>query len=108
MWNVRPDIVHEILAYLVEHPDAQDTLEGIAQWWLLERYIQQGLAEVQAALSELTTIDLVREIKGPKATVRYQLNSNKLSEIRDILTAKRHRHSPLSIDTERLSEGRHE
>jgi len=31
--------MREILAYLADHPDAQDTLAGIFEWWLLERKI---------------------------------------------------------------------
>lgn len=33
----QPDVIaaaRGILAHLVEHPDAMDTVEGIQQWWL--------------------------------------------------------------------------
>jgi hypothetical protein len=29
----KAQISNEILAYLVEYPQAQDTLEGIVEWW---------------------------------------------------------------------------
>ena len=32
----RSHVAKAILAYLLEHPDAQDTLAGIAEWWLPE------------------------------------------------------------------------
>lgn len=40
-------IENEILAYLAENPDAQDTLDGIVQSWLWDRHTK---AEVQTAL----------------------------------------------------------
>jgi len=31
--------LQEILEYLRKHPEASDTLEGIAEWWLLNQRI---------------------------------------------------------------------
>ena len=44
-------ICRRILNYLKRHPNAKDTLEGIAHWWLLEQRIQEDTARVQTALN---------------------------------------------------------
>jgi hypothetical protein len=64
----------EILAYLVQHPKAQDTFEGILEWWLLERHIErQRLALVQA-VEELVDSGLVVAREGRDRRERYCLN----------------------------------
>jgi hypothetical protein len=52
-------IACEILTYLREHPGAEDTLEGVAEWWLLETRIRHSTGEVKAALEELVALSLV-------------------------------------------------
>ena len=47
-------LAYEILKYLVRHPQAQDTVEGIVEWWLMEQRIVNASAEVKVALAELT------------------------------------------------------
>lgn len=37
------NIMQEILAYLSEHPDAEDTLAGIAEWWLLKQKVRHKM-----------------------------------------------------------------
>jgi hypothetical protein len=71
----------EVLAYLVRHPHAQDTVEGIVEWWLLEQRIRSAVADVEAALRELVSQDflVVRECGGGR--MYYGLNRDKIREI---------------------------
>jgi hypothetical protein len=79
------DIEVEILAYLYDNPDAQDTLEGIVQWWLLERYIRRQYDIVRQALSDLINQDLIIEVRELTTSIRYRVNTDKLKEIKNIL-----------------------
>jgi hypothetical protein len=75
-------IASDILAYLDEHPQAQDTLEGIAQWWLMEQRIKQVISGVRSALSELVHEGLVLEYEGADGQARYGVNLEKRAQIR--------------------------
>jgi hypothetical protein len=78
-------IAAAILAYLAEHPKAQDTLEGIVEWWLLEQEIKRRTAMVQEALTELLAKGLVVERKGRDGRMHYRLNGHKRREIAAVL-----------------------
>jgi hypothetical protein len=43
--NETQEVSQRILAYLMDNPDAQHTLKGIADWWLL----QQSTESIKAA-----------------------------------------------------------
>ena len=73
----------EILDYMVENPGAQDTLEGIVEWWLLENRIRRETRRVREALDELVALGLVTE-SGPPGARRYQVNAARWAEIVDI------------------------
>lgn len=77
----KSETAHEILAYLVAHPGAQDTLEGIVEWWLLERKIIYQTKIVQEALAELIDKGLVLECKGLDSRTYYRANQSKSAEI---------------------------
>lgn len=64
----------QILQYLEAHRDARDTLEGIAEWWLLEQRIRQVIVEVKQAMAELLEQGLVRESIGRDGRVHYQID----------------------------------
>lgn len=66
----------EIIAYLADHPDAQDTLEGIAEWWLLERKIMGQTKLIREALAELVNDGFIVETKK-ESTSHYKLNKGK-------------------------------
>lgn len=75
-------VADEILAYLIEHPEAQDTLEGITEWWLLEQRIRGAVADVDVALHELVANELLLSRQCAEGRVYYGLNRAKEREIR--------------------------
>ena len=84
----KSQISHEILAYLVEHPEARDTLEGILEWWLLERKIKRQKDQVKEALAELVARGLVLEHKGGNSQTQYRINQSKYEEIQELFNQR--------------------
>jgi hypothetical protein len=66
-------VAQAILAYLSRHPDANDTAEGIRQFWFTEGP-RPTEREVSDALQELTARGLVNESKSPAAKRFYGVN----------------------------------
>jgi hypothetical protein len=66
-------LAEAILEYLAEHPQASDTLEGIAEWWIMRQQIRVEAARVAKVLRRLTESGLVEEIGKGKKTRRYRL-----------------------------------
>jgi hypothetical protein len=63
------------LCYLVDHPRAKDTAEGIMQWWLDDKSI--GRMDVERSLSLLVSRGLIRETRRNGASPYYQLISRR-------------------------------
>ena len=78
-------LAHQILAYLAEHPLAQDTVEGIMEWWLLDREIVHQTSAVTIALEGLAANGLILETRAKDSRAHYRLNPNKLGEVLEIL-----------------------
>ena len=83
--NDESKIGNKILAYMVDHPNARDTLEGIVEWWLLERQIKFQTARVKDALSDLVARGLILEKKGSNSQIHYRINHNKYEEIKTLV-----------------------
>ena len=81
----KSQIAHEILAYLTDHPDAQDTFEGIMQWWLLDQKIKYQIEMVKETLTELKEKGFLIEHKSADSQIHYQLNQQKHDEIQAFL-----------------------
>lgn len=65
-----------ILGYLLEHPDAGDTLDGIVEWWLLHQKIRFETRNVSQAVAELIKQGLIVTHKGPDSRIIYKANRN--------------------------------
>jgi hypothetical protein len=85
MADKKLQIAFEILAYLIENQDAQDTLEGIIEWWLLDWVIRSQTVKVKEALNELVARGWVLEHVGKDSRIRYSVNPKKLEEISSFL-----------------------
>lgn len=79
-----------ILAYLLENPDAGDTLDGIVEWWLLNQRIGFEIQTVSQAVAKLVADGLIVEQKVSDSRVIYRANRTSenlqaiLSEVRNL------------------------
>lgn len=64
------EIVEAILRYLHSHPDAADTVEGIAKWWLPAEWCVDTRT-VEAALARLGTQGLIHQRRNADQHVLY-------------------------------------
>jgi hypothetical protein len=71
----------KILRYLIQHPDAHDTLEGIVEWWLLDQHIQEETGKVGQALEELVDHGFVEEHRREGDESEFSVNAAKRDEI---------------------------
>jgi hypothetical protein len=89
--TTEPNLADDVLDYLLRYPDAEDTVEGIAQWWLAEQRAAQTLAAVQRAVAELEAQGFLVKTParpGPQP-VRFRLNAARTHEVRRHLAARR-------------------
>jgi hypothetical protein len=74
-----------ILQYLIEHPDAKDTFEGIHKWWLPKGHSGRGRDEVQSALDLLTAKGWLTTRGTIPSKEIYGINQDCIPEIRSFL-----------------------
>ena len=61
-----------IIAYLREHPDAMETREGIAEWWVMRRVVRTEVEAITRVLHTLTERGVLEEVRAG-AQCRYRL-----------------------------------
>lgn len=66
-------IAKEIVGYLDKCELAQDTFEGIVNWWLMETRISYRTDEVRAALSYLIDEGLLEPVLHPGQEAMFKL-----------------------------------
>jgi hypothetical protein len=79
-------VIRGILQYLVKHPEAKDTPEGIYKWWLPDGH-RWGRREVQEALDFMTLKGWLTKRKTALTKEVYGINKDKLGEIKNLLLA---------------------
>jgi hypothetical protein len=89
----RDKLAYDILAYLSQHPDAQDTVQGITEWWLLEQEIRSRIDEVEQALARLVADRLLIKRTASDRLTHYRINTRRSKEINSLLERRRTRAS---------------
>ena len=85
----RSEVTRAIVEYLWKHPDAQNTLLGISQWWLPKEQMKSETITVAEALSDLVARELIVERKGTDSQSHYRINRRKLQQVRAFLKETR-------------------
>jgi hypothetical protein len=78
-------IARDILRYLSAHKAAQDTFDGIVEWWLLEQKIKRETRHVQKVLDELVARKLISSRTTRDSRTHYRINRRKVKEISTVL-----------------------
>ena len=65
-------VAQQIERYLLAHPQAADSLEGVATWWLSRQRYQETWRQVQGALDYLVVLGRVVKIKNTDGTCVYK------------------------------------
>jgi hypothetical protein len=79
-------LIRRILLYVVENPDAKDTLDGIDEVWLSHKDAHHGKSKVRDALEFLAeTKHWLSKNKAGASVTLYGLNKDRLSEIKTFL-----------------------
>lgn len=70
----------DILAYLREHPDSGDTVEGISKWWLLRQRVDESVDVVSLVLEGLRKRGLVQSRKTTDGQTVFFAGTRQLVE----------------------------
>ena len=65
------EMTEAILEYLKEHPRASDTLEGIAEWWIMRRQVRVEIKTLQKVLRQLIKSELLEKIGEGKEAIYH-------------------------------------
>ena len=79
-------LVRAILAYVIQHPDAKDTVEGIHKFWLSGKTAHQSRHKLEQVLDFLAENRgwLIRKVVSARVTL-YGINKDRIHEIRNFL-----------------------
>ena len=81
----KQQLSEQILQYLIDHPNAQDTLKGIVTWWLLERTIKHQTTLVKEVLDKLVADGLILAQQGSDSQTHYKINRRRRKKILSLL-----------------------
>jgi hypothetical protein len=79
--DTRSEIDVAILSYLLDNPDAEDTVKGIADWWLLRRTIRHQTQAVNDALVRLAARGFLLKRSSAGSRTHFRINKDREADI---------------------------
>jgi hypothetical protein len=71
----------EILSYLATHPEAQDTIEGILHWWVLDSCIRSWAPKITETVALLVDQGFLEEKPSSDGHVFYRVSPQYLARL---------------------------
>src|SRR5262245_9018355 len=71
----------EILDYLARHPEAQDTLDGILHWWVLDSCVKRWAPRIAETVTNLVQQGFLEEKRSPDGQTFYRVSPQYLSTL---------------------------
>jgi len=69
LWT-EEDLADAVMEYVTEYPQAMDTIEGIAEWWIMRRQVRVNVEALERALNHLTEKGLLEKTQSGES-IRY-------------------------------------
>jgi hypothetical protein len=76
-----PSPAPEILDYLARQPNAQDTIEGILHWWVLDAYIRKWAPKIASTVAQLVEQGFLEEKRSADGNVFYHVSPHYLATL---------------------------
>ncbi len=78
-------VAKQVMSYFLKHPNAADSLEGVARWRLLQERIDRTVAETHVAIQWLVDRDFLEEIRSRSSETVFVLNRAHLSQAQEFV-----------------------
>jgi hypothetical protein len=76
-----PSPAPEILDYLARQPEAQDTIEGIVQWWVLDSCIRNWTPKIEKTVAKLLEQGFLTKRPSSDGRIFYHVSPRYLSTL---------------------------
>gem|GEM_PF-6724115 len=76
-----PSPAPEILEYLSAHPNAQDTIDGILHWWVLDAYIRKWAPKIAETVAWLVERGFLEQKRSADGRIFYRVSPQYLATL---------------------------
>jgi hypothetical protein len=78
-----PSPAPEILDYLAKQPGAQDTIDGILHWWVLDAYVRKWAPKIAESVVQLVERGFLEEKPSSDGKIFYRVSPLYLSTLQE-------------------------
>jgi hypothetical protein len=77
-----PSPAPEILDYLARHPHAEDTIDGILHWWVLDACVRKWAPKIAETVARLVEQGFLEQKRSADGNVFYRVSPYYLATLR--------------------------